>query len=250
MHLPSHLKLYCILGLFALPFGSAHAQVVPGAQSDVTLALTLSYTSDLPFKAVGLNKQYGSVILKTTFNNLFFITQLKTANLLPDNNVTGWKLVLVNRTPLLGDQDEITRSFYLVKTGQPKVFVPSEYIRLVSHEGYVETFTNLLDPQQKTISGKTTFRTTLGVEGKIPGLTQSFVARGLFTGADKSGPALINKVPYPFLYQLTSGKLTGVVGLATADNNPSPDRHDFLVEGSVTLAAEVAVDISTYPAPN
>ncbi len=250
MKTPSFLKTFCALRMLLLPLLISTAQgVVPGGQSTVTLTLTLSVTSDLPLKTVGANKQYGSTILKTTFNNLFFITQLKTANLLPDNTVTGWQLVLVNRTPLVGDDNEVVRSLYLIKTGKTPVLLPTDFLRVVSYPGYVETFTNLLDPMQKTISGKTTFRTILGVEGKIPGLTNQFSGKGLFSATDKSGPAFINKVPYPFLYQLTSGRLTGVIGTATADNNPDPDRNDYLVEGTVTFSAETAVDITNYPAP-
>lgn len=246
----SYLKTLCSLTVLLLPLMMTTAQgVVPGGQSTVTLTLTLSATNDLPLKTIGANKQYGSTILKTTFNNLFFITQLKTANLLPDNTVTGWQIVLVNRTPLLGDDQEVVRSFYLTKTGKTPVLLPPDFLRITSYPGYVETFTTLLDPMQKTVSGKTTFRTILGVEGKIPGLTNAFSGKGLFSASDKSGPALINKVPYPFLYQLTTGKLTGVIGSATADNNPDPDRNDYLVEGTVIFSAETAVDITNYPSP-
>jgi hypothetical protein len=243
-------RIFTIVGCFGLMVAKVCGQVVvPGAQSDVTLALTLSVTSDLPRKTVGVNSQYSSGILRTSFNNLLFINQLKAANKLPDNTVTGWKLVYVNRTPLAGDRDTVVRAFYLVKTGQPKVLLTDDIIRAISKPGYVEAFTSLVDPSQRTLSGTTSLRGTFTLEGKIPGLTNDFKAQGLLTATDKTGSALINKVSYPFKYQLTSARLTGVVGSATADLNPSPDRNDYLVEGLVIFSAEVPLDISTYPAP-
>lgn len=239
------------LGLIALLVSNANGQaVVPGGQSDVTLALTLSVTNDVPRVAVGVNSRFTSTVRITAFNNLFFITQLKTENRLPDNIVAGWRLVWVNRSPLAGDRDTVVRAFYLVKTGQPKVLVTHDLLRVLSKPGYVETYNNLLDPAQRTLSGTTLLRTAFAVEGRIPGLTNGFQAAGLLTATDKTGPALINKVSYPFAYQLTGARLTGVVGEATADLNPSPQRNNYLVEGVIAFSAEVPVDISTYPVPN
>jgi hypothetical protein len=237
--------------MFVLLAGQGFGQgVTPGAQSDVTLALTLSVTTDQPRRTIGLNSQYSSTVLKTTFNNLFFLNQLRLDGRIPDNTVTGWKLVYVNRTPLATDRETVVRAFYLVKIGQPKVLLGNDIIRAVSKPGYVETFTALLDPAQRTLSGTTSFRTTYAIEGRIPGLTQDFKAQGLMTAADRTGASTINRVTYPFMYQLTSARVTGLVGMATADLNLSPDRNDYLVEGSVTFSAEVPLDISTYPAPN
>jgi hypothetical protein len=164
---------------------------------------------------------------------------------LPDNTVTGWKLVMVNRDPE-GEGEEDSRSFYLVKAGQTPVPVP--YLTLNELPGFAESYTETENDDGEIINGKSTFRGQFGLDGYLPLDSAEFSMTGLLTGSDKTGPVKISNVPFTFLYQIVSAKLGGIVG--SVEYYDEYDEYDEeLIEGSVSFSAEIPIDISLYPAP-
>lgn len=236
-------KLLALAGGFSFALPALHAQIVPGSQSNVTLTLTASYTGEELEKTAGVNTVYSASIVKEAFNNKVFIAAMNEGGYLPDNTITGWKLVMVNSDP--EDEDD-SRAFYLVKTGQTPVPVPSSVLRLTTDlPGFAEAFTDTENANSERLTGKTTFRGQVGLAGSVPGDGTEFSMVGVIAGSDKSGPVTISKAPFKFIYQLVTAKLSGIVG--AADDSEDPEGHDLLLEGSVSFSAETPIDISSYP---
>lgn len=247
----SSFKLLAIVGGFSFALPTLHAEIVPGSQLNVTLALTVSKTLEKEPKASGLNTIYSGSILKTAFDNRAFIAGMKDDGYLPDKTVTGWKLVVVNSDPEhKKDGNGETHSFYLVKTGATPVPVPSSVLCFFSENltGGVENYSETVNKNDEVIAGKTTeCRWQLGLKGSFPVNLTEFSMVGVMVASDKTGPVTISKTPYQFLYQVVRAKLGGIVG--SADNNEDPDGDDSLIEGTVSFSAETPIDISGYPAP-
>lgn len=241
------LKLLVLAGSLSFAAPALHAQiVVPGAQSNVTLTLTSSFTEENADKYSGPNTIYSSRIVKASYGNKQLIADMNDAGDLPDNTVTGWKLVMVNRNPL-SDDGEDSRSFYLVKAGQTPVPVP--YFTLKELPGFAESYIDTVNGDDEIISGKSTFRSQLRLDGYLPLDSAEFSMTGLLTGSDKTGPVKISNVPFTFLYQLVSAKLGGIVGSVEYYDEYYEEYDDELIEGSVSFSAETPIDISSYPAP-
>lgn len=238
----SSIKLFILAGSLSIAAPALHAQIPiePGAQSNVTLTLTASYTEYNGNKYSGSNTIYSSSIVKMAYGNKQLIADMYDAGDLPDSTVSGWKLVLVNRSP---EDEQGDRSFYLVKTGKTPVRVP--YLSFSAGSGFAESYTDTVNYYDEIITGKTTFRGQFSLEGYLPGEDYTeFSAVGLLTGSDRSGPVKISNEPFTFIYQLVSAKLSGMVGSTDTDYEA-----EDLIEGSVSFSAEVPVNIIGYPAP-
>ena len=236
------LKLLILAGSLSIAAPALHAQIVPGSQSNVTLTLTSSFTEDNDPKIVGSKTIFSGRIVKEAFGNKQFIAGMNAAGDLPDNTVTGWKLVMVNRDPEVdGDSDANPRSFYLVKAGQTPVPVP--YLSLDGVlRGSAATYSDTVDTANveaesnyyqdpDIVTGKTTaYRAQVGLYGSVPGK--------------------FSNVPFKFVYRLVSAKLGGLVGsLGYYDEYYEEYYDEELIEGSVSFSAETPIDISSYPAP-
>jgi hypothetical protein len=223
-----------------------HAQIVPGAQSKVTLSLTVSYTVERSPKFVGANTVYSGKMVKESYGNKQLITEMRDNGDLPDNTITGWQLVLVNRNPGFDEDEAIGRAFYLVKKGQTPVLVP--YLAMEELPGFAESFSDTVNSNDEIITGKTTaFRGQFRLAGYTPLDQAEFSMVGVLSGSDKTGMVKIANQPFHFIYQIVSAKLSGLVG--SVDDAEDPDGDDLLLEGSVSFSAETPVDISGYPAP-
>ena len=242
------LKLLVLTASLSFAAPASHAEIVPGAQSNVTLTLTSSFSEDNADKYSGSNTIYSGRIVKTSYGNKQFIADMNEAGDLPDNTVTGWKLVMVNRDPEENGDGEEPRAFYLVKTG--KIPVPVPYLSLKDElPGFAESYTVTVNDDYEVIRGNSKFRSQVGLEGYLPGEDYAeFSMTGLATGSDRSGPVVISNQPFEFLYQLVSAKLGGIVG--SLEYYDEYDEYDEeLIEGSVSFSAEIPIDISLYPAP-
>ena len=203
------LKLLVLTGSLSFAAPASHAEIVPGAQSNVTLTLTASYTEENDDKYSGSNTIYSGRIVKAAYGNKQLIEAMNEAGDLPDDTVTGWKLVMVNRDPE-GEGEGDSRSFYLVKAG--KIPVPVPYLTLKELSGFAESYTETVNDDDEIISGKSTFRSQLGLYAYLPLDSAEFSMTGLLTGSHKTGPVKISDVPFKFLYQIVSAKLGGLVG--------------------------------------
>jgi hypothetical protein len=236
------IKLLILAGSLSIAAPALHAQspIEPGAQSNVTLTLTASYTEDNEDKYSGSNIIYSSRIVKVAYGNKQLIADMYDAGDLPDSTVSGWKLVLVNRSPEYKQSD---RSFYLVKAGKTPVPVP--YLSISGGSGFAESYTYTENYYDKSYTGKSTFRSQFSLKGYLLGENYTeFRAVGLLTGSDRSGPVKISNEPFTFIYQFVSAKLSGIVGSTNTDYEV-----EDLIEGSVSFSADVPVNISGYPAP-
>ncbi len=241
------LKLLVLAGSLSFAAPALHAQiVVPGAQSNVTLTLTSSFTEENADKYSGSNTIYSGRIVKASYGNKQLIADMREAGDLPDNTVTGWKLVMVNRDPM-DEGEEEGRSFYLVKANQTPVPVP--YFTLEELPGFAESYTDTVNGDDEIISGKSTFRSQLGLDGYLPLDFAEFSMTGLLTGSDKTGPVKISTESFTFLYQLVSAKLGGIVGSVEYYDEYYDEYDEELIEGLVSFSAEIPIDISGYPAP-
>jgi hypothetical protein len=245
------LKLLVLTGSLSFAAPALHAEIVPGAQSNVTLSLTASFTEENADKYSGSNTIYSGRIVKVAYGNKQLIEAMNDAGDLPDDTVTGWKLVMVNRDPEGNEDDEEeTRSFYLVKAG--KMPVPVPYLSLNTElSGGAESYSETVNEDDETITSNSKFRWQIGLKGYLPGEDYAeFSMVGLLTGSDKTGGQVkISNQPFKFLYQLVSAKLGGIVGSLEYYDSYYDEYEEELIEGSVSFSAEIPIDISGYPAP-
>ncbi len=222
-----------------------HAQdQVPGSQSNVTLSLSISSTIESETPS-GDNTIFSAKIVKTAYGNKQLIEDMNAVGDLPDETVSGWKLVMVNFAPEDEEAEENSRLFFLVKTGQSPVYVP--YLNLDgNYPGSAEAYTETVDGNDTIITGKTTsFRGQFGINGYRPTNGAEFNMSGLITAADKTGPVQIGSETFNYIYQLTKASITGLVG-GIQDVEEEVEEEYELIEGSVKLTAEVPIDISNF----
>jgi len=240
-------KLALIAALLA-PL-SAMATPIPGASATVTVTLTASHTEAVTDTETSyVTKQ---VVLR--YSNKELLTDLMAEGYLSDSVLTGWKLVIVDRTPLLSD-DNNTLVFYAIKTGLAPVVIPAARFGLdVSTNAAAEAKKHTLSGGNVT-SVNDKFKSIVGVSGHQQldgpdGYDESFELTSIANGGNASKVLGIKQenVTYNFTFNLLGAiKLSPIIGILT-DNN-SDDQVP--VEGSISFSAFVPLDITSYPPDN
>lgn len=227
---------------FAAPLAVVDTAVRPGAVATVTLGFTVSSTLDNEVKVVNGNDVHSGKIEKTSYTTKAFLEDLIAQQYIP-GPLKGWKIELVNSSPLEGDGD---RAFYAVKAGLDPVRLPESVLRLSGDlPGYANTYTETYDSEGVLISGKTSpFRQQAGLAGSHVTDGAEFSMVGVLSGSDKSGPVNIGSETYFFYYMLNSAKISGMVG--SIEDLEDPEAEDLLMEGILSVGPEKAMDISAY----
>jgi len=228
---------------------AAQAAPLPGAQSNVTLKLTAhdsEFVSETP-------NGYSSKLVTFSYGNKELLADLLAEGLLGEGEkLSGWKLVIVDRTPL-AESDGNTLVFYAVKAGKTPVQIPASRFGLqtdseVGAESEKVTFAN-----DQLASRSSKFKVLVGLTGRRTLMTDadsyddSFNLFGLASGSDSrvTRSIKVDKVAYPFTFTLLGAvKVSPVLGYVTDhlfDNTQSP------VEGSISFSAFTPLDITDYP---
>lgn len=244
------MKTHLALLAFFASLLAAHATPVPGAQSNVKLALTLYETepvSDTP-------TLYKTKIAKYTYTSRDLLTDLLAEGLLGEGEVLdGWKLVVVDRTPLFtnSDTDGNTLVFYAVKAGKTPVHIPAARFGInptLSADALTQRFSG-----GAFLSRSSSFKAMVEFTGRqtldSPAHTydDSFNLTGLATGADSVVTRKLKEgdVTYSFSYILL-GAVTIKPVLGTATDHLDEDSQ-VPIEGSITFSAFTAINIADYP---
>ncbi len=247
--IPMKAKLILLATLLApLSALAVVPSVTPGASANVTLTLTSTHTQEDPNNT---ETNYVTKQVVSRYSNKELLADLLAEGVLPDTVTTGWKLVVVDQTPLLTD-DGNTLVFYAVKTGQTPVVIPSARFGM-------NTDTNVsAEAQKHTYSGDTltstkdTFKSVIGVSGTQVlegdnGYNESFELTAIAVGGTASSTRSIKKndATYSFTFNLLGAvKLSPIVGMLTDHSN---DDEQSPIEGSISFSAFVPLDISSYP---
>jgi uncharacterized membrane protein len=238
-------KLIVLATLFAPLAALATPSVTPGASSNVTLTLTATHTETVTDTATSfVTKQ-----VVTRYSNKELLADLLAEGVLSDTVTTGWKLVVVDRTPLLSD-DGNTLVFYAIKTGRAPVVIPADRFGIdvntnVSAEALKHTFSG-----ETLTATSDTFKSIIGVSGHqvLEGsYDQTFDLTAISVGGNASSVRSIkvNTTSFNFTFNLLGAiKLSPIIGTLT-DNN-SGDM--YVIDGSLGFSAFTVLDISSYPA--
>jgi hypothetical protein len=239
----NHYKILPLLALI-LSNGAMDAQVVPGSVSAVTLALTTSVTGSETHKQSGANTVETGKIVTEKIGNAEFLSMLHDAGFMPDNTISGWKLVIVNNRP---EEDAANESssynFYIVKKGKTPVPLTGT-LDLSFGEANGSTYTDTINGNGVTVSGSSSFKTEAGMDGQDPGSGAGFSLSGVLSGKNKTGTVKIGAESFLFNQQITSAKLASISG--HLDDSEDPTGDDLLIEGTVSFAAGVPTDISDF----
>lgn len=238
------LALACLLAPLA-----AQADPLPGARSNVTLKLTVHDSEFVSETASG----YSSKLVAYSYGNKELLTDLLNEGLLGEGEkLSGWKLVVVDRTPL-ADVDNNTLVFYAVKDGRTPVQIPASRFGLQTDSDVGVDAEKVTFANDQLATRKTSFKALVGLSGRRTLATDaesyddSFELSGLASGSDSrvTRSITVNKVAYPFTFTLLGAvTVKPVLGSLTdhlADNTQTP------VEGSITFSAFTPLDITDYP---
>jgi hypothetical protein len=216
-----------------------------GSISDVTIALTLSWTRENAVKASGTTQTKSGTSVSATLGNKDFLQYMKDNGRINDTTIAGWKIVYVS--------SEYTSGLFATKSGKTPVEVPAEVITIEGSDpwggnvyGEAETYTETFKAD-KLVSSSLTGRYLGWTSGILPAGTFKgcqFKAQGMYSN---SWSRLAGKVPETSLRYIKLAGLTGAV-----DSSSLGEKFSLwelpIVEGSISVGAGVPAIISAYSA--
>lgn len=240
-----------LLAALLAPLAASATEILPGAQSNVSLNLT-RHASE-PVSLTDLENP-GTKIVKHSYTSKDLLTELLDEGLLGESetSIANWKLVIVDRTPL-AEHEENTLVFYAVKKGVTPIQIPGSRLNLnASTEVGADGHT------YKKVAGeyvyqKSTFKALVSLSGHAALEAEydyNFSLHALASGSDAISVRKIkvDLVTETFDYDLL-GAVTFKPVLGTYTDNEA-EGEQTPVEGQVTFSAFTALDISGYPHAN
>ena len=223
--------------------------VVPGEVATVTLALTGTKTvqvTDTP-------TLYATTTKVMSYTNAQFLKDLFDEGALTGaTSIVGWKLVVVNTTPLMTDDDTLL-FFYAVNGTHIVKIDPNRFAFLTSIGAGGETKKRVFNSSHALISSTSSFVSLVGFTGTAPdggGSNTSYMnLQGVATGTEKMATVTV-KSAIGGMAQTNVYNVIGAVKVSaiTGDlvfTNSSKDA--VLVQGTVSFSAFVPTDITNYP---
>ena len=245
-------KKLALLALAVVPL-AATATPVPGAQSTVTLSLFAYQTEPVSDTAT----LYKTKIVKYSYTSRDLLSDLLAEGVLgAGETLNGWKLVVVDRTPLYTgtESDHNTLVFYAIKAGKTPVQIPAARLGLnvespASADAVVEKFLG-----DTLTSRSSTFKSLVGLSGRAtlssPDDTydNSFDLTAFASGGDSVVTRKLKEgtVPESFTYNLL-GAVTFKPVLGILTDHLATDNANAPIEGSITFSAFTPIDITAYP---
>ncbi len=220
--------------------------VVPGEVSTVTLALTTVRTNEI----TNTDSSYVSSTVTGKYTNAMFLKDLfDEGSLTGATSITGWKLVIVNTTPLVTDNNP-TFVFYAVNGTQKVKIAPSRFTFIAGAGANAEANKSILSGGN-VVSFTASFTSIVSITGTQPegAGTSQITLQGVAAGSQKSltvtvasamgGPSQTNA--YNVIGAVKVTAMSG--GVTFSDDTKFP----VVVGGSMSFSAFVPTDISNYP---
>lgn len=234
------LVVFCIAALGADAF-------VPGEVSTVTLALTGSQTQEV----TNTSTLYQTASHVTKYGNAQFLQDLFDEGLLTGAvSIVGWKLVVVNTTPLYTDNNP-TFVFYAVN-GSSKVKIdPSRFAFIAGAGANADTNKVTYDGSMNVLSDVGSFTSVVSLTGTAStgGGTSTMNLQGVATGTQKRAVVTVASATGG-ASQTNTYELIGAVKVTAISGDleySDPDKNSVVVQGSISFSAFVPTDISNYP---
>lgn len=248
------MKTPSLLLALLLPLVGFAQEIVPGSESNVTVQLTETYTETVSSteptdttNGVTIYRQKTERII--TRDLLAALIEQGIIDDLPEN-AKNWRLVLVNRQPLLSYDGEIDLQFYakrVVTRALPAiepVLIPADVLRLELTE-YGGESASIKSDLSGVVSDIGKFTQQAIVVYQNESLSEVTTLRGVAKGSFSSGPVKIGTETFTFA-KIGAVTITSIVG---EFENVEDSDDKALFTGSITFSAFKPVDIANYPAP-
>ncbi len=226
--------------------------IVPGTQSNVTF--TLTEYSDV-FGSENASG-FSTKIVKTSYGTKQLMEDLLAEGYFPqgETKISGWKLVAVDRTPLI-TSDGNSIYFYLVKSNQTPVLIPSSRLT-INTNSLAEAFATTEKYANGNLTAKKdSFRSVITLTGRqVLDSANTFYDNSFYLEAIAVGGSSLTtksigggstKQSFSF-NALGAVKLSPIIGRLT-DN--TSENIPTVIEGSIGFSAFTPLDIVGYPDP-
>lgn len=248
------MKLPLVLLSLLSPLSLLAQEIVPGAQASVNFQLTATY-SEVKSSTEPTETTLGVEVTKQVTERLQskdLLVDLIEQGVIEDTvqNAKNWRLVVVNRQPLLSNEGSVDLHFYAVRNVSKTlpaitpVLIPQNILS-IEFTGYGAGSGTTKYDFENIVSDTGKFTEQLQIVYRNPMLEEVYIIRGIGKGSFSSGPVKLGEETFSYL-KIAAVTISPIVG--EFENTEDSDDTAILT-GSISFSSFKAVDISGYPSP-